>query len=84
MSYVAAGQIAEYLLSTAALADCVSGVHIFRFWTLAGQPHDDHFAAVGDVGSLRECPPLARTTLSGLSWASNVLASPEMLADHKP
>jgi hypothetical protein len=25
--------IAEYLLSTAALADCVSGVHIFRFCT---------------------------------------------------
>jgi hypothetical protein len=24
---------AEYLLSTAALADCVSGVHIFRFCT---------------------------------------------------
>jgi hypothetical protein len=23
----------EYLLSTAALADCVSGVHIFRFCT---------------------------------------------------
>jgi hypothetical protein len=50
---------AEYLLSTAAWADCVSGVHIFGSAHRRVSPTTTHFAAVGDVDSLRERPPLA-------------------------